>query len=106
MSNSLSPDLAYIKGLDGGGLIITAPGDTCDFVQRFQPPSKGIDEDPVTGSANCMLVPYWAERLGKKKFRARQVCKRGGDLYCELAGERVKIAERAALYMEGHFYLP
>ena len=66
MSNSLSPDLAYIKGLDGGGLIITAPEDTCDFAQRFQPPSKGIDEDPVTGSANCMLVPYWAERLGKR----------------------------------------
>ena len=72
----------------------------------FSPPSKGIDEDPVTSSANCMLVPYWAERLGKKKFRAWQVCKRGGDLYCELAGERVKSAERAALYMEGHFYLP
>ena len=62
MSNSLTPDLAYIKGLDVGDLITR---DTCDTLQLSSSPSKGIDEDPVTGSANCMLVPYWAERLGK-----------------------------------------
>lgn len=99
------PDMAYIKGLGEGGLIITAPGDTCDFVSRFFAPHQGIDEDPVTGSAHCMTVPYWAGRLGQTKFHARQVSQRGGDLYCELVGERVKIAGQATLYMEGHFYL-
>jgi predicted PhzF superfamily epimerase YddE/YHI9 len=100
------PNLAYIKGLAGGGLVITAPGDRCDFVSRFFAPKQGIDEDPVTGSAHCTTVPYWAKQLGKNKLHARQISKRGGELYCELVGERVKMAGRAALYMEGYFYLP
>ena len=103
---SFLPDLSYIKGLGGDGLIITAPGDTCDFVSRYFAPHQGVDEDPVTGSAHCTSVPYWAERLGKSKLHARQISKRSGDLFCELAGDRVKIAGRAVLYMEGHIYLP
>mgnify|MGYP006094290329 FL=1 len=103
---SFLPDLSYIKGLGGDGLIITALGDTCDFVSRYFAPHQGIDEDPVTGSAHCTSVPYWAERLGKSKLHARQISKRSGDLFCELAGDRVKIAGRAVLYMEGHIYLP
>ena len=103
---SFIPDLAHIKGLGGDGLIVTAPGDTCDFVSRYFAPHQGIDEDPVTGSAHCTSVPYWAERLGKPKLHARQISKRRGDLFCELAGDRVKMAGRAVLYMEGHIYLP
>ena len=97
----LDPDLNFIKGLDGFGLICTGPGDDCDFVSRFFAPHVGIPEDPVTGSAHCTLIPYWAQKLGKDKLHARQVSARGGELFCENAGERVKIAGRAALYMEG-----
>src|SRR5262245_2800917 len=76
-------------------VIATAPGDEADFVSRFFAPRAGIDEDPVTGSAHCSLIPYWAKRLGKKRLRALQVSPRGGELYCELRGERVSIAGRA-----------
>lgn len=100
------PDLAYIKGLGGDGLIISAPGNTCDFVSRYFAPHQGIDEDPVTGSAHCTSVPYWADRLGKSKLHARQISARSGDLFCELDGDRVKMAGRAAFYMEGTIYLP
>jgi len=83
------------------GTIVTAPGDRCDFVSRYFAPNVGIPEDPVTGSAHCVLVPYWSERLGKKQLHARQVSKRGGELFCEDRGERVTIAGRAVLYLEG-----
>ncbi len=95
------PDLRYIAGLGGGGMILTAEGDSCDFVSRFFAPQLGIDEDPVTGSAHCILTPFWARRLGKQRLTAQQVSKRGGDLVCELAGDRVRIAGRAVLYLEG-----
>ncbi len=83
------------------GTIVTAPGDRCDFVSRHFAPNVGIPEDPVTGSAHCVLVPYWSQRLGKKKLHARQVSKRGGELFCEDRGGRVTIAGRAVLYLEG-----
>ena len=104
--SAFQPDLAYIKSLEGDGLIVTAPGDHCDFVSRYFAPHQGIDEDPVTGSAHCTSVPYWSDRLGKLKVQARQISQRGGDLYCELSGDRVKISGRAILYMEGRVYLP
>jgi PhzF family phenazine biosynthesis protein len=101
----LDPDLNFIKALDGFGLICTAPGvdfvDDCDFVSRFFAPHVGIPEDPVTGSAHCTLIPYWAEKLGKDTLHARQVSARGGEIFCENAGERVKIGGRAVLYLEG-----
>ena len=97
----LVPDMAKVAVLDCRGLIATAPGDTCDFVSRFFAPQLGIPEDPVTGSAHCSLAPYWAERLGKTKFHARQISPRGGEIFCEHRGDRVQIAGRAALYMEG-----
>lgn len=100
------PDLPYIKSLKGDGLIVTAPGTNCDFVSRYFAPHQGIDEDPVTGSAHCTSVPYWADQLGKNRLQARQISRRGGDLACELAGDRVKMAGRAVLYMEGTCYLP
>src|SRR5204862_3824656 len=92
--------------------IVTAPGIDCDFVSRFFAPGAGIAEDPVTGSAHCTLVPYWAERLGKTVLHARQLSLRGGELWCELvraihapgsprSADRVRIAGRAAMYMRG-----
>jgi PhzF family phenazine biosynthesis protein len=99
---ALTPDFAAIAGLDRFAVIVTAPGrGDVDFVSRFFAPAKGVDEDPVTGSAHCTLIPYWAERLGKTRMDARQLSKRGGALSCALRGDRVTIAGRAALYLRG-----
>jgi PhzF family phenazine biosynthesis protein len=97
----LRPDFTALLELDCLGVIATAPGENVDFVSRFFAPRAGIPEDPVTGSAHCILVPYWGKRLGKKKLTARQVSPRGGELFCEEAGERVKIGGRAVTYMTG-----
>ena len=97
----LRPDFSALAGLEARGVIVTAPGSDCDFVSRFFAPQLGVPEDPVTGSAHCTLTPYWAERLGKARLRARQVSTRGGELWCELLGERVAIAGRAVLYLSG-----
>ena len=94
----LKPDMAQLARLDCLGLIVTAPGRDCDFVSRFFAPGAGIAEDPVTGSAHCTLIPYWSERLGKKKLHARQLSARGGELFCEDRGDRVGIGGRCALY--------
>ncbi|NQV82462.1 MAG: PhzF family phenazine biosynthesis protein [Rhodospirillales bacterium] len=99
----LTPDMAKVAALDFFGVIATAPGRDCDFVSRFFAPKHGIPEDPVTGSAHCTLIPYWAGRLGKDTLHARQISARGGELFCENSGARVKIAGRAVLYMEGMF---
>jgi predicted PhzF superfamily epimerase YddE/YHI9 len=97
----LKPDFAVLGQLDATGIIVTAPGRDCDFVSRFFAPRAGIPEDPVTGSSHCTLVPYWARCLGRKRLHARQVSARGGELWCELAGDRVKIAGHAVLYLRG-----
>jgi predicted PhzF superfamily epimerase YddE/YHI9 len=89
----------------GTSVIATAPGKDVDFVSRFFAPNFGVDEDPVTGSAHCTLIPYWAERLGKTKLRARQVSARDGELFCELRGDRVGIGGRAVLYSSGQLHL-
>lgn len=83
------------------GVIVTAPGDSVDFVSRFFAPNLGIDEDPVTGSAHCTLVPYWSERLEKSILHAWQVSKRGGEVFCENRGDRVNISGNAVLYLKG-----
>jgi PhzF family phenazine biosynthesis protein len=99
---ALAPDFAALRGIAGGDVIATAPGaDGVDFVSRYFAPNHGIDEDPVTGSAHCVLTPYWAKRLGKTKLRARQISRRGGDLVCELRGSRVTLSGHATLYLEG-----
>jgi len=103
---ALAPDMAKVAALDVLGIIATAPGDHCDFVSRFFAPKAGVHEDPVTGSAHCTLVPYWAERFGNSVLFARQISARGGELWCEHRGERVRIAGQAALYMEGTIALP
>ena len=100
--SALTPNFAALARLDRRGIIATAPGTgEVDFVSRFFAPASGIPEDPVTGSAHCTLVPYWAERLGKTRLKARQISARVGDLSCEHRGEGVTIAGRCVLYMEG-----
>lgn len=98
---NLNPDHLLLKQLDLRGVIVTAPGDHCDFVNRFFAPKLGIFEDPVTGSAHCALAPYWAERLSKNVLQARQISKRGGDVGCEVIGERVLLRGSAVVFMEG-----
>jgi PhzF family phenazine biosynthesis protein len=97
----LRPDFHALYGTDARGVIVTAPGNSVDFVSRFFAPGSGIDEDPVTGSAHCALTPYWAKKLGKIALTARQISQRGGELTCELAGDRVKIGGYATLYLTG-----
>lgn len=103
----LQPDEALLNtiNLDPGGIVATAAGKKNDFVSRFFTPQASIFEDPVTGSAHCSLVPYWAQRLGKTSLHALQVSKRGGELWCQLAGDRVLISGEAITYLEGHIYL-
>ena len=105
----VAPDFETLKNVkaeagipdDNFGVIITAPGSDCDFVSRFFAPNCGVDEDPVTGRAHCVLTPYWSKRLGKTSMTARQLSKRGGRLWCEDKGERVAIGGKAVLYMSG-----
>jgi len=97
----LAPDHAALAPAVPGRIIVTAPGTDCDFVSRFFAPDAGIAEDPVTGSAHCTLVPYWAGRLGRTRLHARQVSRRGGELWCELDGDRVRMAGCGAPYLKG-----
>lgn len=99
-----SPDFSLMKKA-GGLVMITAPGKQVDFVSRFFAPTAGIDEDPVTGSAHSQLIPFWSYKLGKEKMRAKQLSKRGGDLYCEQKGDRVVIGGQCVFYMKGEIYV-
>lgn len=91
------PDFGALERVAFGDVVITARGDRSDFVSRCFAPRDGIPEDPVTGSAHCVLIPYWAGVLRKNELHAFQVSKRGGELFCTQAGERVRIAGRALL---------
>lgn len=102
---ALEPDLSILAKTPGSNVIVSAPGDEHDFVSRFFAPVDGIDEDPVTGSAHCILTPYWSKRLGKQSLRAKQISPRGGDLTCEQQGERVLISGRALLYSEATIHI-
>lgn len=102
---SLQPDFSALAKLDLMGVIVTAPGRSVDFVSRMFAPKVGIPEDPVTGAAHCLLTTYWAERTGKTRFTARQLSSRGGELECELRGERVLISGRAVKYLQGEILL-
>lgn len=98
---ALKPDFAELAKLDCLGIIASAPGEDCDFVSRFFAPAAGINEDPATGSSHCTLIPYWAKRLGKTKLLGRQISARGGEFFCQLAGERVHIGGKAVIYLRG-----
>jgi predicted PhzF superfamily epimerase YddE/YHI9 len=98
---SIRPDLRMLKELHPAGVAITAPGRDVDFVSRYFAPSYGIPEDPVTGSTHCSLAPYWGRRLDKASLHARQVSERGGELWCEVKGERVILKGHAVLTLRG-----
>lgn len=97
----ISPNQSALEQLDLRGIIVSAPSSRFDFVARFFAPKYGIPEDPVTGSAYTQLTPYWADKFGRSKLRARQLSSRGGDVLCELKGDRVFISGSAIKYMEG-----
>ncbi len=94
----LKPDFDGMMALEGSGVAVTAPGAGYDCVSRYFGPKLKINEDPVTGSVHCMIAPYWAGRLGKNVIEAYQASERGGELHCEVCGDRVKIAGKAVLY--------
>jgi len=98
---AMKPDFRTLIGMGHRGVIVTAPGEEVDFVSRCFFPQSGIDEDPVTGSAHTTLTPYWSKRLGKKQLRARQLSSRGGGLWCEDCGERIRISGHAITYLVG-----
>ncbi|MCE3294497.1 MAG: isomerase [Crocinitomicaceae bacterium] len=100
----LKVDFGIISGLDGRGVIVTAPGKDVDFVSRFFAPQSGIPEDPVTGSAHTTLTPYWSQKTGKQNLTARQLSARGGYLKCKNLGDRIEISGTAKLYLKGEIF--
>ena len=102
---ALRPDFAALAELPARGVIVTARGRDCDFVSRFFCPRVGIDEDPVTGSAHSLLVPYWREELGDRELFARQVSRRTGELYGRVENDRVVLAGRVQPYLTGSLHL-
>lgn len=103
---AIQPDFNALSKIEALGIIVTAPGDNSDFVSRFFAPAAGINEDPVTGSAHCNLIPYWSEKLNKNELYAFQVSERLGELWCELKGDRVLMSGKAVTYLKGEIYLP
>ncbi|MCX8491421.1 MAG: PhzF family phenazine biosynthesis protein [Cyclobacteriaceae bacterium] len=102
---TMSPDFKLIGKVEARGIIVTAKGNSVDFVSRFFGPQSGMDEDPVTGSAHTSLTPYWAKVLGKIEFNAIQLSARQGKLKCKLFGDRVEISGRARLYLVGKIFV-
>ncbi len=98
---NMNPDLVRMLNWDCLGVIVTAPGKTVDFVSRFFAPRAGVNEDPVTGSSHSTLIPYWAKRLKKTELHAVQLSSRGGELFCQDAGDRVKIGGNSVTYSRG-----
>jgi PhzF family phenazine biosynthesis protein len=101
----LTPDFFALSKMDTVGVIVTAPGKDVDFVSRFFAPGAGIPEDPVTGSAHCNLIPYWAKVFGKNQLHAYQISDRKGELWCELQGDRVLMSGKAVTYLKGEIYV-
>lgn len=102
---SLKPDFTALSKIESVGFIATAPGDNSDFVSRFFAPGAGINEDPVTGSAHCSLIPYWAERLGKSTMHAYQISARRGELFCQLKDDRALMSGNAVTYLKGEIFV-
>jgi PhzF family phenazine biosynthesis protein len=98
---NLEPDFHMLSTLEAVGVIATAPGKEWDFISRFFAPRAGVNEDPVTGSAHSTLAPYWSKTLEKQSLKARQISARGGELLCEINGDRVIIKGKAVTFMEG-----
>ena len=102
---NISPDFDVLKKTDARGIIVSAPGDEVDFVSRFFAPAVGINEDPLTGSAHTTLTPYWSKRLKKNTLLAKQISERGGELECEMKGDRVRISGHAITYLTGEIFI-
>ncbi len=102
---ALAPDFAGIASIPTRGIICTAPGKDMDFVSRYFAPAVGVPEDPFTGSAHCILTPYWAERLTKEQLSACQISLRRGWATCTFAGERVELLGKATTFMTGQIFL-
>lgn len=102
---TLQPDLPRIAKLNARGLIVTAKGNTCDFVSRFFAPAAGVNEDAVTGSAHTTLTPYWANQMNKTELQAVQLSERSGKVHCRLLNDRVELAGKAVLYMKGEIFI-
>lgn len=103
---NLQPNLLKVAEVEARGVMVTAPGKEVDFISRFFAPQSGINEDPVTGSAHTVLIPYWAKKLGKTELTARQISPRGGNLFCTLVGDRVEISGKAITYLIGEIFVP
>ena len=101
----LAPNFLELGKTKTRGIMCSSQSKQYDFVSRFFAPAAGINEDPVTGSAHTKLVPYWAKVLGKTKLKAKQISKRGGELNCELIGDRVKLSGEGKLYLKGEIFL-
>ncbi len=106
--SQLDPDFAALKKVKSRGIICTAISEDpeIDFVSRFFAPAAGINEDPVTGSAHTKLIPYWSKKLNKTEMIARQISARGGELFCKLDDDRVKIGGKAVSYLHGEIIIP
>ncbi len=103
----LRPDLTKVAAFDRSAVIATSPGNgSADIAIRVFAPNVGLPEDPVCGTAHRIIVPYWAERMGRKKIHSRQLSPRGGDLWCEDKGEAVVIGGESSLVIDGHIRLP
>jgi PhzF family phenazine biosynthesis protein len=102
---SMQPDLAVLAKFPFRGVIVTAKGDSVDFVSRFFAPGVGVPEDPVTGSAHTTLTPYWVNKLRKRELTALQLSMRGGRLWCSLVGDRVEIGGKAHTYLIGEAFV-
>jgi PhzF family phenazine biosynthesis protein len=101
----LIPDFRKLEKVDARAVIVTSAGEKADFVSRFFAPRVGVDEDPVTGSAHTVLIPFWAEKLGKTEMNALQLSRRGGRLFCRLRDDRVDIGGKAVTYLEGRLMI-
>jgi len=101
----IAPDFLALSKFDTVGFVVTARGNKADFVSRFFAPGAGIPEDPVTGSAHCNLIPYWADKLGKSKMHAYQLSARKGELWCELKGDRVLMSGNAVTFLKGEIFV-
>jgi PhzF family phenazine biosynthesis protein len=102
---AITPDMELLRAVEGRGVIVTAKGEAADFVSRYFAPKMGIPEDAATGSSHCTLAPYWTKRLGQRRLHALQLSQRGGELWCEVLGDKVRIAARTVRYAEGFLYV-
>jgi len=101
-----TPDMTAVSNLRLPGLVVTAPGDACDFVSRYFAPAKGVPEDPVTGTSHCTLAPFWGQRLGKTTLHARQLSMRGGEIECSIREDRVRLSGACRFYLSGSITVP